>query len=369
MKSLDEREGKPSASALSRIIACPASFRENSLYPDNESKDAKEGTEKHYLMERSFKRFGMSIPQESLGDEACDRAVFRVQQMVVDTLSTYNVTPKDDDFDLIIEERLWDKNRMLSCKVDLCIIYKPLNVAFVFDYKFGYKEVKPATNNIQMHAQALIIYDNFKCENIFGSIIQENSLFSNEDNICKYDAGFLEKARVFLTRIIKSASMRNAKHKSGEHCTFCNARGLCEETAMQILKFNVDVAKGISITPQTAANVYDKCKLIETYCANLKAQITKKVFEAPDHYDCFSISNGNRTEYSTNNNELYRFIIENNILSSDEFVECCKVSIKSLKEKIKEKCPENLVSINRFIGINYSDKYIRRKYTNGKKTD
>ena len=176
----DARGGKPSASAMSRIFNCPASFRLNAAEMPETSEVAQEGTMLHRYMELLFKK------PEAVTDEEKNELLSLIEDITPEQEAALGFCSneidrlrKDCPCDMVLktEERLWAKSGLFSGRADAIILEVQEERATVVDYKFGRGEVEPAERNYQLAAMAVLVADNFDfVKSVRAMIIQPRAL-------------------------------------------------------------------------------------------------------------------------------------------------------------------------------------------------
>jgi len=173
---IDDRRGLPSASSFNRYMRCPASLgletqmrREGTLPADRGNKDANRGTRVHEVLE-SLAR-GSEIPSASIAEATQARQLWQDAQGVIAQVFGADLS----DVDFIIEERLWFEDAhgedVASGRFDLMAYSEARAIGLVLDYKTGWNDVAPPSDNWQLFAGAVLLSHEIDVESVTVAII------------------------------------------------------------------------------------------------------------------------------------------------------------------------------------------------------
>ena len=327
----DERGAMPSASRMTRIFNCPASFKLNLMETPETSDAAKEGTLLHRAMELSIKSKSpaeakeLSEIDEQLNDEQKTAIMFALK--VVQPL-----TMRIDHF--TTERRLWANSKLFSGQGDLILFDKPEH-AIIIDYKFGHGEVEPAERNYQLAAMAVLIADNYReIKNVEAVIIQPRALErSKRITKCEYSERDIDSARVAITNACKEATATaQPRQKCGYWCNYCASSYRCKEAQLGIAQQYAlaTATPNLAITAENAKELFEKASVVKKHCDALISAIKDFVVANPENSGGLTLDAGTRRSKIGNANEVFS-AVEIVGISPEEFVGCCDVGMAKLQ--------------------------------------
>lgn len=334
----DARGSLPSASRMTRIFNCPASFQLNALETPETSAAAEEGRMLHRVMELSIKGANDSEKAElnallkSLNDEqmsAYQTAVKLVSESVLREHNTYNGDTLD-----AFEMRFWAKSKLFSGQGD-AIFTKDNGEATIVDYKFGRGEVEPAERNYQLAAMAVLLADNFDgLRTIRAMIIQPRALDkAKRITECVYTKDDVDAAREAINAACKEAvEYAQPRQKCGYWCNYCPSAYRCKAAQNEIAK---QYALATS-TPQlavgrhNAVEMFEKATVVKKLCDEVLAVVKKWVQDNPDHGTALELTAGAKRSKLGDAGKIYDAVCDVGI-SPEEFVGCCDVGMTKLQ--------------------------------------
>ncbi len=324
----DVREGKPSASGMQRIALCPGSWWAEQSYPEQTSEAAEQGTRLHKHMEEG------TLPADPVEAEACEWCREQEVKLALEYADTDTATYR--------ELRWWDKARSFSGQAD--VVFVNQGIALVLDYKFGRVPVPVATNNMQLAALALLVFDNVPgTEVVFCGILQPFAS-RQEPRVVRYRAEQAETLRSYLSDMLTTASVPTAPRVPGEEqCRYCKARLEChmcyglvkQHTAVAVAPLWADwSAEQKAQAVRVAALAKKWADAVERKAKeDLKQGLTlpgitlgagRKSFKVADPTGAFTQLNA---------------LLE---LSGEEFASCCSVRISDLDKVVHAKLSEHV---------------------------
>ena len=180
-KLADERDALPSASRMTRIFNCPASFQLNKMEMPESSTAAEEGSMLHRVCELTVKPEAFCSEKERAELAALVKGMDDEQAQVVKyaTSTVLSLAQEMEDADGVpiqrtLEERLWEKGKLFSGKGDVILFGS--GRAPIIDYKFGRGDVEPAERNYQLSALAVLVHQNFGLDNVRAMRIRPRAL-------------------------------------------------------------------------------------------------------------------------------------------------------------------------------------------------
>lgn len=328
------RGGKPSASKMTRIFNCPASFRLNALETPESSPAADEGTMLHRVcelflslktsaeaeeLERLWNR--LDAEQQAAAEFARDEA-----RRIIDSMKEEADTIWDT------EHRLWSRSGLFSGKGDL-IVLSATDVAIV-DYKFGRGEVERAENNYQLAAMAVLVADNYDDVDCVRAVIIQPRALEKSKRIteCLYDQDDIAEARKAINAACENAlNAEKPAARCGYWCNYCPSAYRCAEAQREIDNQR-ELAAAMprtAITTDNARALFDKANLVKKLCDEILAAVKKFVADNPDA-DCgLCLKEGARRAKLGDAGKVFE-AVESAGISAEEFVGVCDVSLTRL---------------------------------------
>lgn len=281
---MNKRPNGITASMLSRVIICPKSYKLEQMFPEEETEYSIGGTRKHEILSTWAKSYFLNDGNCPTMEEEdvcyCKDAIIQ--------LARDNANECIKGF-FLIEKRLFAND--LSGQIDFATISG--NKAWVVDYKFGFIAVEDATENPQLMAYAMLIFENFaQVEEINVRIIQPNA-FGRKQTQANYSRAQLNAIKDGVKRVVDLANSENAPYaeKIGVHCQFCRAKSVCErqrENLYEVAKTGaIETATDFAITKENCAEVYDR---IQDFKAKLN-QAKKIIDKAEEKLERFASEN------------------------------------------------------------------------------
>lgn len=286
----DERGGLPSASGMTRIYHCPASFRLNKMEMPSSSEAADEGTMLHGVCERGiFRDNSVSYEEyiadiESLNTEQC--SVVKFCKFTVEKFYD-ELIAKDESVLDFKEMRLVSKSGLFSGKADLTFVQ--LNYALVIDYKFGRGEVEPAEYNMQLATLAVLAMENYNVDTVDVAIIQPRAQ-DKDKRITKARFGLAQLHECKLAIDLACGEAVEAEHprqKCGYWCKFCPSSYRCKAAHIEMAATAdlVTAPACFAITASNARAMLERARIVGGYCADIIVAVKTFVIENPEA-DC-----------------------------------------------------------------------------------
>lgn len=340
---MSDTKKRPSASIMTRVYHCPASFRLNSLETPESSEAAEEGTKLHRVCEllmsknpNDAEKSELKSLKESLDDEQLDTVKYAFK-------SAKKLVEKSDiGREIRTEWRLWAKTKLFSGQSDLCIIERTPRRATIVDYKFGRGEVERAESNLQLAALAVLLDDNMP--GVFDSIevliIQPRALERNKRIVtCLFERDAIDDAREALNAACLEALESNEpRQECGYWCKYCPSAYRCLR-ANRVISNQMSLATapaGRAITAANALKEYELCLVAKKFVDARLEAIKSFVHSNPD-CDCgLVLKPGTKRANLGNANEIFA-IVERAGVTPDEFVGVCDVGLTKLQTLYHEK--------------------------------
>lgn len=328
----NERGNRPSASGMTRVFNCPASFKMNSLETPESSAAADEGTKLHKCCELILTRpQNQSATQRAEGIEEYFNLSDELRGLV-DFAVTETVKRRDAcelDFDLKTEMRLWAKSGLFSGQGDVVILEQQLRRATIIDFKFGRGEVERAESNYQLAAMAVLVADNFDfVKSVRAMIIQPRALDKARTiTECEYSKADIDAAREAINAACREAiEAENPAQKCGYWCKYCPSAYRCKaaQDALNV-QFKIATASpSFAIGKHNALDMFNKAVLVKNFCEAVLEKIKTFIANNPDA-DCgLELTKGARRSKLGDAAKVFDAVCGAGI-APEEFVEVCKV--------------------------------------------
>lgn len=336
----DARGNRPSASRMTRIFNCPASFQLNAMEIPETSAAAEEGRMLHRVMELAVKLGNESEKPEfdalfaALTDEqrqAYLTAVKLVNDNVLCDFRAYNGDRME-----VFEKRLWAASGLFSGQGDAVFI-RDNGEATIVDYKFGRGEVEPAERNYQLAAMAVLVADNYgveQIEKVRALIIQPRALDKNKRiTECIYTKADVDAAREAINAACKEAiEYAQPRQKCGYWCNYCPSAYRCKAAQMEIAK-QCELATStpqLAIGKHNAVEMFEKATVVKKLCDEVLAAVKAWVQGNPDHGTALELSAGAKRSKLGDAGKIYDAVCSVGI-SPEEFVGVCDVGMTKLQ--------------------------------------
>lgn len=322
----DERKGKPSASGMHRIQLCPASWRAEKLYPQEETTaDAAAGTRLHKHMEDGTD----PIDADELDAVEWCRAK---EKRLVDSL-----LPGEGEVQCVREQRMWGCERAFSCKADA--IFVRGGAALVVDYKFGRLPVSAPEENLQLVCAAITALENLHgVETVYCAILAP--FVSRKDAPCvRYERKVLPQMQKFVRGIIAAAESENAPARPSEDaCRYCKAKASCPACSQLVSTVTAAalLESWATLPVEARRKLYDVAKLAEKWAAAVLAKV-KSDLKNGEKYDGLTLKPGASQFAVTDASAAFSALAAQYGISADEFVACCKVNISDVDKLLYAK--------------------------------
>lgn len=336
----DARGNRPSASRMTRIFNCPASFQLNAMEIPETSAAAEEGRMLHRVMELAVKLGNESEKPEfdalfaALTDEqrqAYLTAVKLVNDNVLCDFRAYNGDRME-----VFEKRLWAASGLFSGQGDAVFI-KDDGEATIVDYKFGRGEVEPAERNYQLAAMAVLVADNYgveQIEKVRALIIQPRALDKNKRiTECIYTKADVDAAREAINAACKEAiEYAQPRQKCGYWCNYCKSAYRCKTAQLEIAKQYAIATSTptLAIGAHNVVEMFTKATVVKKLCDEILAAVKNFIVKNPDHGTALELAAGAKRSKLGDAGKIYDAVCSIGI-TPEEFVEVCDVGLTKLQ--------------------------------------
>lgn len=283
MTHAEETEGKPSASAVERYIACAGSYQaERDIPPEEllESAYAASGDRVHAALEKG------DVSDLGASEAEVSSMISEKQQEIFEKWKEdYDVT----DAKVFKEERIWLTHlgeKVFSAKLDAYAISEERKCALVMDAKSGRKAVTPPVRNWQLRSGLAALAVKYGLHYGRVTIVQP---FAKKQQPCDYKHidlfggnGALSQLLILLQNINKP----NPPRRAGPHCDFCAARHICPKSTAVVTEIAELSGRGWSaMKPEDKIALWEKSKLAvkiaEHIQNNVRAELDRNPFSIP----------------------------------------------------------------------------------------
>lgn len=215
----DERKGLPSASAVHRYAVCPGSFLLEQQVPEEPtSPDAALGNRVHAAL-AGEKVHPLLTDEENRLVDLCSEQEAR---LVIDHFGGVILEP-------MREVRLWgyDQNLAESWSGKPDAVYLYAGRALVIDYKTGRNKVEAATENLQLRALAVLVWETIGVCDVTVAVIQP---LVGAPTVCHYTAQDIVRSGQQIGRIMRAVKFDGQpRNPTPEGCKYCRAKAICPE--------------------------------------------------------------------------------------------------------------------------------------------
>lgn len=337
-KLADVRGSRPSASRMTRIYNCPASFRLNAMETPESSAAAEEGTRLHKCCELI-----LTHPHKQSANEN-DKAVggyFSLSdelRALVDFAVTHTAKLRDAceyDCQLKSEMRLWAKSGLFSGQGDAIILEQQLRRATIIDFKFGRGEVESAERNFQLASMAVLVADNFDfVDTARAMIIQPRALEkSRKITECEYSKADIDAAREAINAACREAlEADNPKSKCGYWCNYCPSSYRCKAAQEAIAgQYKLAVSTpNLAIGVHNARQMFERATVVKKLCDDILSSVKKYIADNPDAECGLMLAPGAKRAKLADAGKIFESV-ESVGITPEEFVGVCDVGLTKLQ--------------------------------------
>lgn len=323
----DERRGKPSASGIHRLVACPGSWLMEKDLPETTSEDAEEGRILHAVM----------AGERSSDDLTEDQrwCIDRCRELEAQVIA--QVWPEEDaEYEEMREVRVWDLLWLGQAKYSGQSDYtrRGRNCTVVIDYKFGRIAVDPAEANWQMLTLG-VLADCHRRPDATGSTyvatIQPRT--SNQVTICAYSQEQLAEGDKIIEAAINAAQRPDAPRIPGEsQCRYCKAKDRCPEAIGVAVELALPAVP--ALTGEQYAEILPKIAVAEKVIKALKDG-AKALLQAGGAIPGYELKPG--ASQREIEDPQAAFAALSDIITPEEFLSACGVSVVELEKLYGEK--------------------------------
>lgn len=322
----DERNGKPSASGMSRLALCPGSWNLESTLPEQEANQYMQlGTDVHAVL-------ADQKPFEELSEEG--------QEIATRCLNDFSTLIGQLDLGErtkeVIEERFWYTDELLgedtfSGAIDRIDFFG--DTAVVTDYKTGRTAQSKASENQQLKAYAVLVKKAFpELKTIFVAIIQP---LAGGTTIAEYNEAELTAANKEICGIVLASSFPNApRNPSIDACKWCRAKNICPDAygQAQAATTTLQVASSVAVSTlsnEELASLDANSIIVEDFIEEIRKELKARLMGGAQ-ITGLSLGKGRITRNVTDTAAAISAL--SSVLSHDAIMDCAKISVSSLEK-------------------------------------
>lgn len=328
MATVDEREGKPSASYMERLYRCPGSWAFSKRVPAiPPGPEADSGSRIHAYLS------GDPIPLDE-GETHIAEECLAVEEQVLERVGM-TVCGQ-----VVREMRLWDLNRSVSGKADA--IYLSDQTALVIDYKTGRGEVPAAKENLQLATLAVLTCTNFiEVNKVYVAIIQP--LAEPRYTIAEYDEEDFIRYSDMIDNAVKALLNPTVGLTAGDWCRYCPCKPHCPEFSRHCVPAVIpdkpdELVK--SLTVEQCKELWEKRGLVDALMDSVEDRL--KALPEPELTALgLRMKPGAVKEKITDPDIVYERAVGTHGLSKFAFLDCVEVKKGKLQSSIKSKTGKN----------------------------
>ena len=316
----DERKGKPSASGIEQMQLCPGSWTYQQMIDPLESDEANEGTVRHDIIENVI-RGKVSIDTLEGEHYTCAKRALELLNLIEREVEQEN---HENQW---LEERVW-VDELYSAKYDLLRDYGNGTLLLV-DWKTLYGEHTPASDNVQLLAQALAVYRNHPTEikRIWCALAEPFPYPSY--SLVEYLPERLEKSYDFIRTIVTKAKKKDAPRIPGvKQCKYCDALAVCPEARFIIseaFKF-----KPLELSADLISEVMNIAVVAEKWAKAVKDR-TRELIKDGTEVSGWKLTGSGTTKSISDTNKCAEAIMDTNQMDWAKFLGACTTSWSKLQ--------------------------------------
>jgi hypothetical protein len=356
-----------SSSKFQQRFLCAGSAWAEKGTESKETEFSKEGTLLHYHdANPQVSRVGLTNDQiEVLNRNSTLREKFLKAQY-----EQFGITPTTP-FRLIVEEEFYLCDEMgdpiishgepVPGHPDRILYFKELQLAIIFDSKFGRKEVTPAWLNLQLRSYAVMFFDRFAVNTIVVAITQPWAKHPNDFHSAEYSANQIPEFRAELIKICRDTEPEDApRNASIEACDHCSVVGECPMSVSSMAETAVTNVQ--KMTPAELESIGDDVALAKRVIAQWEERMKMIAKTMPLLLKTYELSNTNGPREITDTAYSFQCLLQARLIqrqmdpskfsdiqplieviqqnpaefvwAMELFMQCCKLSIGGLEEAV-----------------------------------
>lgn len=351
--STDPRRGLPSASAMDRLEACPASWHASKGLLDSSTEDAESGTRIHKALETGDT--SELLPDELDTFEMCQDQ----RQQIVE--AWYGSDPGHGVLDPFLEVRLGLTNiggvvevtdettATLRFTGQADVIAIAGKRGLVLDYKTGRGDYEHATGNRQLRALAALAARRWRLDSVRVAIVQP---WAGKPTVADFDKQGLADAFDWLSRTLERVNAATPEDLNpGEHCKWCCSKAVCpafREAALEpVSNMAINLpgdpetarsalfARAMELAPDSLARLVRGLKLVGWYQSAIEGAARLRAESDVEFQQYFRLTPGSEVREITDAQAAFDLASKHGV-STSAFMECVKVGVGALEGVLRE---------------------------------
>ncbi len=332
----DERNGRPSASGLHRLVACPGSWNlECSIADDDVGPHAAAGTMVHEVLAGIRDGSELDALQQWVVQE-CRREESRL----VAELGFA-------DADVVEERRIWWKD-CYSGRPDVIYLDRRARRALVIDYKSGRLPVPHAADNWQMRALAVLVACEHGLDEVSVAVIQPRAEMSV--SLAHYDGADLDAAERAIATAVERAGADDAPRIPGAaQCRYCRARAVCPEARRDAFSVVPSATAGSPSVPDLTdlqiAEYLPRIEAAERIFEEIRSEAKRRLESSDASIDGYVLTRGARRQSIPDAVRAWHRLAD--VLEPEEFAAACSPQLARLIAIVAAKIGTNEAAARR----------------------
>lgn len=337
----DGRQGLPSASGAPRIVHCAGSVAAEALCPgDEQTEVALQGTVIHLALETG-KEEGLEV---NAGD-----VVQNLKKIEIDAIEAWQKEFGIEDYKLIREERFWIRDAnldmVMSAKPDATAIGKGRDgrtYALVLDFKSGFLDTEPATQNWQVKTQAVAVRHEFPDVDVIRAAIIQHRFGSKYDPV-DFEWADIDQTWAELKFYLHLSKQPDAPRVPGSWCRYCRARGACPQAGAVALLPQVAIPANeeedaVAMVALLNVHQLESIRSRKPLIVAILDAVNDRMKQLPAEELALvglQLVPSNPTRTLPNVQAVYELLVREKLLDDDaEFRALCKIGVGDLEELI-----------------------------------
>ena len=331
----DDRGNWPAASAMEQVSLCPGSFRaQQGVAEEQMSFDALAGTRIHGYLEG----------QEIILNEGEQTIADELEQKREDVIAQFFPPPKKkgakNELIVMKEHRLWLSPPVYPAPVNFSgkadhIVIKGCT-ALIMDYKTGRGEVAPSRCTLQLLALTVLLKENYpKLRKVCACIIQTGKPVEVATFNCKQ----IREGKALLSHIIELAKTPSSRRFAGEkQCKWCKYKTQCPEATGAL----ITLAQVTHLSdPSKFAELLDYVGVAKKLIPEIESKAKEELAKNPNAISGYKIAPGVRRREIADSQQAFNQLLEDKLITSDEFIKAVKVSVVKLEAGVSKVTGKN----------------------------
>lgn len=333
------------ASSMQRCFVCPGSAQLQHGIPESHSDDAKEGTLLHqYDAEPKLDRSFLTPEHRDLLKLSSDLDAVIFQRVQ----AQFGISP-DERFEEQREKELLitGPNFEISGHCDLWRYYPSSKLTVIIDRKYGRRVVTPASANLQLMTYGVGSANDRECENIVVAIEQPRLSYSERITLAAYTKDDIETARSYLFSIVNACLREDAPLVATEDgCKYCRAKVICSKYAEAFQPLSLPgqslgwsrtkILEQIhGLTPEKIVGLLNAVSFSDMIKDEVRDVAREMAFE--ERLPGYELGKPGTLREIADPKRAMSLLELRGILTKDEILDCSKIFIGKIEERVREK--------------------------------